>query len=126
MRGGAGARILGDDDDARRLLRSRRRPLRGDPTHPVAAGPRPAPPEARRERMPPPEAGAPYVFGVVTGAPVGYAAAVEARRVKGGFGVNPTAVWIRPRVPLVLGEPLSPLARGLIAADSGNGRAAGL
>lgn len=83
----------------------------------------PAPPEDRRERMPPPEAGAPYVFGVVTGEVVGYAAAVEARRVKGGFGVNPTAVWIRPRVPLVLGEPLSPLARVLIAADSGNGSA---
>jgi hypothetical protein len=81
----------------------------------------PAPPEDRRERMPPPDAGEPYVFGVVTGEVAGYAAAVEARRVKGGFGMNPTAVWIRSRVPLVLGEPLSPLARVLIAADSGNG-----
>ena len=83
----------------------------------------PAPPEDRRARMPPPDAGEPYVFGVVLGKPEGYAAAVEARRVTGGFGVNPTAVWIRSRVPLVLGEPLSPLARVLIAADSGNGSA---
>jgi hypothetical protein len=81
----------------------------------------PAPPADGRERMPPPEAGEPYVFGVVRGEVVGYAAAVEARRVKGGFGVNPTAVWIRSRVPLVLGEPLAPLGRVLIAADSGNG-----
>ncbi len=81
----------------------------------------PAPPADRRERMPPPERGQPYVFGVVRGEVVGYAAAVEARSVKGGVGVNPTAVWIRSRVPLVLGEPLSPLGRVLIAADSGNG-----
>jgi len=81
----------------------------------------PAPPADRRERMPPPAAGEPYVFGVVTGEVVGYAAAVEARRVQGGFGVNPTAVWIRSRVPLIPGEPLSPLGRILIAADSGNG-----
>ncbi len=81
----------------------------------------PAPPDDRRERMPPPAAGEPYVFGVVTGEVVGYAAAVEARRVQGGFGVNPTAVWIRSRVPLIPGEPLSPLGRVLIATDSGNG-----
>jgi len=81
----------------------------------------PAPPEDCRQRMPPPERGEPHRFDVVHGELVGYAAAVETRRVAGGFGVNPTAVWIRPRVPLVLGEPLSPLDRVLIAADSGNG-----
>jgi len=78
-------------------------------------------PEDRRARMKPPERGEPHQFSVVRGEVVGYAAAVETRRVAGGFGVNPTAVWIRPRVSLVLGEPLSPLDRVLIAADSGNG-----
>ena len=40
--------------------------------------------------------------------------------MRGGYGENPTAVWIRARVPLVLGEAPSPPQRVMIAADSGN------
>jgi hypothetical protein len=68
----------------------------------------------------PPERGEPFTFPVFHG-DVGYQTAVEARRVRGGFGQNPTTVWIRTRVPLVAGETPSPLQRVMIAADSGNG-----
>jgi hypothetical protein len=70
---------------------------------------------------PPPEAGGPFEFPVFHGQAVGYQTAVEAQGVRGGFGQNPTAVWIRSRVPLVLGEVPTPLQRVMIAADSGNG-----
>jgi hypothetical protein len=73
-----------------------------------------------REPLPPPEAGEPHRLAVATGQ-VGYLTAVETRRVRGGFGVNPTAVWFRPSVELIEGEPLSPLQRVMIVADSGNG-----
>jgi hypothetical protein len=72
------------------------------------------------EPPPPPEAGEPHRLAVATG-DVGYLTAVETRRVRGGFGVNPTAVWFRSRVALVDGESPSPLQRVMIAADSGNG-----
>jgi acyl-Coa thioesterase superfamily protein/acyl-CoA thioesterase superfamily protein len=74
-----------------------------------------------RDPPPPPGSGAPFEFPVFHGNTTGYQAAVDARVVRGGFGQNPTAVWIRARVPLVLGEAPSPLARAMIAADSGNG-----
>jgi Thioesterase-like superfamily len=70
---------------------------------------------------PSPESGSPFAFPVFHGRAVGYQTAVDARIVRGGFGENPTAVWIRSRVPLVLGEAPSPLQRVMIAADSGNG-----
>jgi hypothetical protein len=70
---------------------------------------------------PPPEAGAPFAFPVFHGQAVGYQTAVDARLVVGGFGANPTAVWIRSRIPLVRGETPSPLQCVMIAADSGNG-----
>jgi Thioesterase-like superfamily len=70
---------------------------------------------------PPPDAGTPFQFPVFHSNAIGYQTAVEARCVRGGFAQNPTAVWIRSRVPLVLGETLSPLQRVMIAADSGNG-----
>jgi Acyl-CoA thioesterase C-terminal domain/Acyl-CoA thioesterase N-terminal domain len=72
------------------------------------------------EPPPPPEAGSSYGLPVFHAA-VGYGTAVDARRVRGGCGVNPTAVWIRTRVALVAGEAPSPLQRVMIAADSGNG-----
>lgn len=68
----------------------------------------------------PPEDGTPFGFPVFH-ADVGYSRAVESRRVRGGFGQNPTTVWIRARVALVAGEAPSPLQRVMIAADSGNG-----
>jgi Thioesterase-like superfamily len=70
---------------------------------------------------PPPESGSPFAFPVFHGRAVGYQTAVDARLVRGGYGENPTTVWIRSRVPLVLGEAPSPLQRVMIAADSGNG-----
>ncbi|MGH7313865.1 MAG: thioesterase family protein [Candidatus Rokuibacteriota bacterium] len=74
-----------------------------------------------REVPPPPESGEPFQFPVFHGNAIGYQSAVDAQRVRGGFGQNPTMVWIRARVPLVLGEAPSPLERVMIAADSGNG-----
>jgi hypothetical protein len=34
---------------------------------------------------------------------------------------GPASVWMRTRVPLVAGEPIDPLSRALVVADSGNG-----
>jgi hypothetical protein len=57
----------------------------------------------------------------------GYHSAMEFRFVHGGFlEIGPAMVWMRPRVPLVAGEPTSPLERLLIAADAGNGVSATL
>jgi len=42
--------------------------------------------------------------------------------VRGGFiEQGPAIAWLRMRHALVAGEPIAPLARVLIAADSGNG-----
>ena len=57
-----------------------------------------------------------------TGETVGYHTAMDYRFVAGGFvEPGPATVWMRMRQPLVEGEPTSPLARVLVAADSGNG-----
>jgi hypothetical protein len=88
----------------------------------VRTAPRTVPPVALdpHEAPAPPEEGSPFKFPVFH-ADVGYGTAVDARRVRGGYPRNPTTVWIRSRVALVEGEPLSPLQRVMIAADSGNG-----
>jgi hypothetical protein len=53
---------------------------------------------------------------------VGYHTAMEYRFTQGSFlAPGPATCWMRTRVPLVEGEEPSPLARVLIAADSGNG-----
>jgi len=53
---------------------------------------------------------------------VGYHTALETRFVQGSFAARgPATCWTRLRVPIVDGEPISPLARVLAAADSGNG-----
>jgi hypothetical protein len=58
---------------------------------------------------------------------VGHHTAMEYRFVRGAFlEPGPATVWLRPRVPLVEGEALSPLQRVLVAADSGNGVSAAL
>ena len=54
---------------------------------------------------------------------MGYHRAIEARIARGEWGQGATASWIRSRVPLVAGEPLSPVQRTLIAADSASGLA---
>lgn len=54
--------------------------------------------------------------------PAFHADAVEHRFVAGGFDrPGPATDWIRLRVPLVAGEPTSPLCRAVAAADFGNG-----
>jgi hypothetical protein len=51
-----------------------------------------------------------------------YFDAIEWRFARGSvFEPGPAACWMRMRVPLVAGEEPSPLARVLVAADSGNG-----
>jgi acyl-coenzyme A thioesterase PaaI-like protein len=53
---------------------------------------------------------------------VGYHTAMESRFVAGSFSDRgPATCWMRMRVPLIEGEPITPLSRTLIAADSGNG-----
>lgn len=55
----------------------------------------------------------------------GYGRAIEWRFVSGGYTrPGPTQVWARPRIPLVAGEGMSPLARVLVVADSANGLSA--
>lgn len=52
----------------------------------------------------------------------GYLSAVEWRFVSGHFETRgPGEVWARPRLPLVEGEPDTPLTRALLLADSGSG-----
>lgn len=53
-------------------------------------------------------------------------AAMEWRYVSGG-GITvpgPAAAWIRPAIPLLPGEEMSPMSRALLVADSGNGLSA--
>jgi hypothetical protein len=56
----------------------------------------------------------------------GWHTAMELRFLSGGgFSVpGPAQVWLRTRIPVVLGEPVSPLQRVLVAADAGNGASA--
>jgi hypothetical protein len=62
-----------------------------------------------------------------TGQDVGYHTAMDYRFVEGAFTeLGPAVVWLRMRQPLVEGEPASPLARVLVAADAGNGVSAAL
>ncbi|WP_416973976.1 thioesterase family protein [Streptomyces sp. 4F14] len=57
----------------------------------------------------------------------GFLDSVEWRFVRGGYGEpGPAVVWLRPRVPLVEGEPMSPLQRTVLSIDSANGISAEL
>ncbi|SDS81226.1 Acyl-CoA thioesterase [Nocardioides scoriae] len=52
----------------------------------------------------------------------GYGRAVDWRFVTGGYAApGPASLWTRLRIPLVEGEPTSPIARMLVVADSANG-----
>jgi hypothetical protein len=56
----------------------------------------------------------------------GYGTAMEWRYVSGG-GLElpgPAAAWIRPTIPLLPGEEMSPMCRALLVADSGSGLSA--
>jgi hypothetical protein len=62
-----------------------------------------------------------------TGESVGWHTAMEIVFARGRFlEPGPATVWIRPRVALVDGEPISPLQRVMLAADGGNGVSAPL
>jgi hypothetical protein len=64
-------------------------------------------------------AGAPPKFWTE---PVAYHAALDWRFIHGEFDVaGPAACWTRLRVPLVRGEPASPLERMLVMADAASG-----
>jgi Thioesterase-like superfamily len=84
--------------------------------------------EALPDEPPPPgpETGGERPF-FPTGQSVGYHTAMDYRFIAGAFTEpGPARVWMRMRQPLVAGEPVSPLARVLVAADSGNGVSAAL
>jgi hypothetical protein len=72
------------------------------------------------EAPPPVETGTPFEFSFFPD-PIGYHTSVETRVVRGTWGKGPMTAWMRPRVPLVEGEALSPLQRLLILADSASG-----
>lgn len=52
---------------------------------------------------------------------VGYHTAIDLRVARGTWGQGPCAAWLRSKIPLVEGEPLTSLQRVAIAADAGNG-----
>ena len=105
----AGALYAGDQEILRgQLMRIRIVDL------PFQEPPSPPPP-------PGPEQGKRVPF-FPTGHRAGYHTGMESSFVRGGFlEQGPATAWLRMRFPLVAGEPISPLARVLIAADSGNG-----
>ncbi len=83
-------------------------------------------PPGRPQPPPGPDSGEEKAF-FPTGHDVGYHTAMEYRFVSGAFTeLGPAAAWMRPLVPLVTGEEISPLQRVLVAADSGNGISAAL
>ncbi len=62
-----------------------------------------------------------------SGETIGWHTAMEIVFARGRFlEPGPATVWMRPRVELVAGEPVSPLQRVLLAADGGNGVSAPL
>jgi hypothetical protein len=62
-----------------------------------------------------------------TGEVVGWHTAMEIVFARGRFlEPGPATVWMRPRVALVEGEPITPLQRVMLAADGGNGVSAPL
>src|SRR6185295_15232305 len=104
----------GDAEVARALaLRIRRRDLPPPPD--LSPDPSPPPgPETGTFQQPP--------WGDGLARPAFHSDAVDHRFVAGSFeGPGPAVDWIRLRVPLVAGEPTSPLSRVAAAADFGNG-----
>ena len=80
-----------------------------------------------REEPPPGREGAEALEFFPTGESVGWHTAMEIVFARGRFlEPGPATVWMRPRVELVAGEPVSPLQRVLVAADGGNGVSAPL
>jgi hypothetical protein len=83
-------------------------------------------PEPPSEALPGPEQGRPPRYFPVK-FDVGYHTAMEATFLRGNFDdLGPATAWMRMRHPLIAGEPTTPLARVLVAADSGNGLSSAL
>lgn len=58
---------------------------------------------------------------------VGYHTAMDVRFVHGAFTEpGPAFAWMRPKVDIVAGQPVTPLQRVLVGADSGNGLSSAL
>jgi hypothetical protein len=77
---------------------------------------------ARPPAIPPQRQPAPVPGAIMDG----YMSAMDWRYVSGG-GLDtpgPAAAWVRPTIPLLPGEELSPMSRALLVADSGNGLSA--
>ena len=104
----------GDVEVARAVaLRIRRRPLPMPADLPASPAPPPGP-SAGASGTPP--------WGDGLARPAFHSDAVDHRFVAGGFDrPGPATEWIRLRVPIVAGEPVSPLVRVAAAADFGNG-----
>ena len=85
------------------------------------------PPGGEVDITPPgPEKGAEKPF-FPTGQDVGYNTSMETRFLEGAFmDPGPAKAWYRMRIPLVDEEEPSPIARVMVAADSGNGCSAPL
>ena len=83
--------------------------------------------EWERAEPPPGREGAEALEFFPTGEKVGWHTAMEIVFARGRFlDPGPATVWMRPRVELVAGEPISPLQRTMLAADGGNGVSAPL
>ncbi len=89
------------------MVRIRRKSLANPVTHPVPSWPEPADLE-------------PFEFPFFQHA-VGYHTAVETKVAHGAWGKTPVGFWIRPRLPLVLGDALKPIERLMLAADAQSG-----
>jgi hypothetical protein len=80
-----------------------------------------------QEEQPPGREGAEALEFFPTGQAVGWHTAMEIVFARGRFlDPGPATVWMRPTVPLVEGEEITPLQRVLLAADGGNGVSAPL
>jgi Thioesterase-like superfamily len=80
-----------------------------------------------QEQQPPGREHAEALEFFPTGERVGWHTAMEIVFARGRFlEPGPATVWMRPRVELVAGEPISPLQRTMLAADGGNGVSAPL
>lgn len=86
-------------------------------------------PAAGAQRRPP--SGPPGPEDIPAGAPgdwaCGFLDSVAWHFAHGGYGrPGPAAAWLRPRVPLLAGEEMSPVQRTVLAVDSANGISAEL
>jgi hypothetical protein len=86
------------------------------------SSPLPAALGADEPSIPAPDISRPFTFPFFADS-MGYHRAVDVRMARGEWGKGATAAWIRSLVPLVAGEPLTPVQRTLIAADSASGLA---